>query len=223
MSTCTRWVVPSAAVGLGGGSRSTGSPSNVRAIASGDDGLALSAGQVADAIADPRDRREDLPQELLGLALHRPGSSIQGDPICRPKNRFLTTSRFSHRASPWNTVTMPSAGARRGRRSAPACRRGRSPPCPVLDIPPRILTSVDLPAPFSGDRDHLAAARVQVDVREWDDSAEPLRQPAHHQSGWCLCLDFLLAVNGRNSPRRLMRASRGGFLLRRRLPGQVPV
>src|SRR4029453_3579724 len=65
----------------------------------------------------------------------------------RPRNMFCTTSRLSHRARSWYTISIPSAGAPGGPCTVTCLPSNRNPPESIGWIPPMHLIRVDLPAP----------------------------------------------------------------------------
>ena len=102
----------------------------------------------------------------------------------RPRNRFCTTSRFSHRARSWKTVAMPRAIAALGSViwTCSPCRWI----CPLVGActPASTLTRVDLPAPLSPTTATTSPARTSrsMSVRA---STEPkdLQMPRRLSTG----------------------------------------
>ena len=117
--------------------------------------------------AEPADRaaqRQRHP-ELVEEHRHPPSRRRPVDRRPRPFSAGVPSGRFrppsdadrapvpgrSRRCRP--PAHPPASGTR------PARRRARSPPCPCRTAPPRILISVDLPAPFSPSRAWTSPAR----------------------------------------------------------------
>lgn len=81
-----------------------------------------------------------------------PTSSRRSPRNSRPRKRFSTTFRFSHRARSWNTVAMPSRCAVAGEETETVSAPKPTVPASGRCTPERTFTRVDFPAPLSPTR-----------------------------------------------------------------------